>query len=132
MSDWLHVAAIARIDDIRFNDAVFDAEAYFGKSCLWNDDEEVWDDVTVNPENYLPMGSEGSLQLYQWVNPDPSAMAAYDIMIFGDLRDVDDIDLIIEWFKDKLNNKELMVRQACITVNSNTDYKTWTYEFEEE
>ena len=43
-------------------------------------------------------------------------MSAYTITIFGDLRDYDDPDAIISWFKDCC--KDVWVRQAVITVET--------------
>lgn len=51
-----------------------------------------------------------------WTNPDKQALSAYTVSIFGDLRDDDDPDAIVEWFKYKC--RKLDVRQACITVNN--------------
>ncbi len=62
-------------------------------------------------------------------------MAAYVVTVYGDLRDVDTGDHIIEWFKgkltdDALNGKHFWPRQAMITVNE--EYKdkdvTWVWE----
>ena len=76
------------------------------------------------------MGSEGSLQKSVWEDPDRSSVAAYTVSIFGDLRDHDSCDEIIDWFKEKCEN--LMVRNAVITVNNERNgTKTWTYERKE-
>lgn len=118
MSNWTHVAGIIRIDDIRFGDTTLDFDKLIGKECLWDSSEDCWMDTHEHPEDYLPMGSEGSLEKSVWINPDKSCMAAYTISIFGDLRDHDDPNAIVEWFKKKV--KSLPVRQAVITV-----YNEW-------
>ena len=114
MSVWTHVAAIFRVDSIRglFPPPKFDE--VFGKECLFESGAEVWNDVDKHPENYLPMGSEGSLQKSVWVNPESCHLAAYTVSVFGDLRDYDDVQAIVEWFKDKC--AKVRIRQACITV----------------
>ena len=124
MSRWTHVAGVVRIDDLPFLKATA-WDAYFGKQCLWNDD--CWEDARKHPEEYLPMGSEGTLHSQLWVNPDTRAMAAYTLMVFGDLRDYDTPQEIIDWFKKKVFGIPL-VRQAVITVElEGATPLTWTY-----
>lgn len=122
MSSWIHVNAVMRIDDLRFDDSVPDFDKLIGKEYLYDSPRSVWDDMIHNPDLYLPMGSEGSLQKSVWINPDKSYAAAYSVMIFGDLRDCDeeDAEKVIKWFKDKCN-KISVVRDAVITVRVNAD-----------
>ena len=119
MSNWTHVAGVMRIDALRFDDP-YDFKSYFddliGKQCLYNDDERVWKDKDKHPNEYLPMGSEGSLQKHIWINPDKSCLAAYTVTIFGDLRDHDNPQEIVDWFKEKCEN--LNIRQATISVDN--------------
>lgn len=132
MSCWCHVAAVMRIDAIRVDDYYEepDWDELIGKECLWESGDDIWNDMKLNPERYLPMGSEGSLQKSIWVNPDLSHCAAYVVTIFGDLRDCDDgdADKIIEWFKNKC--KQFSIRQAMITVNYGYGKTNWVYEGE--
>lgn len=131
MSQWLQVAAIARIDSFRFNHdstepAIKRFEAVFGKECLWGHGD--FDDAFDHPENYLPMGSEGSLTMSVWENPDISSLAAYTVSIFGSLRDQDEeyAEYIINWFKDKVSS--LATRNAVIDVEvDGYSHKIWTY-----
>ena len=134
MSDWTHVAAIVRIDSLRFDDnEVDDFEKIFGKQLLWESTREEWDDATDHPEKYLPMGSEGSLEMSVWTNPDKNCMAAYTVSIFGDLRDHCNPDAIVDWFKSKVEDGNIFIRQAVITVDSGYfGQRTWTYEEEDE
>ena len=122
MSSWIHVNAAIRIDDLRLDDSVPDFDELIGKECLFDSDSSVWDDMDANPKLYLPMGSEGSLHKSIWINPDKEHMAAYSVMIFGDLRDRDkeDAEVVIQWFKDKCNEINC-VRDAVITVRVNAD-----------
>lgn len=129
MSNWTHVAGVIRIDSIRCLEQ-FDFEKHFGKACKWKDPLDVWNDADKNPEKYLPMGSEGSLEMSTWTNSDTGCLAAYTVSIFGDLRDHDSPDEIIEWFKQKC--KGLIIRQATITVENEVNgTKNWTYKEEE-
>ena len=129
MSNWTHVAGIIRVDGLRIDDIEeVDFDKIIGKECLWGSPSEVWKDADENPDKYLPMGSEGSLQKSIWENPDKSCLASYTISIFGDLRDHYSTSEIIEWFKSKC--KELWVRNAVITVY-NELYGTETYTYKE-
>jgi len=120
MSNWIHVNAAIRIDDLRLDDSVPDFDKLIGKEYSYLDDD--WDGMIHNPNLYLPMGSEGSLQKSVWINPDKSYAAAYTVTIFGDLRDCgkEDAEKVIEWFKDKCNEINV-VRDAVITVRVNSD-----------
>lgn len=126
MSNWTHVAGIIRIDAFRHSDYDPDFDKLIGKECLWESPGSVWDDAENNPDKYLPMGSEGSLQKSVWVNPNDSCMAAYTVSIFGDLRDHDSTKEIIDWFKKIC--KKVWVRNAVITVtNEWYGTETWNY-----
>lgn len=134
MSNWTHVAGVIRVDGLRCLDDVLgepNFDEIIGKECLWDSPTEVWDDADDNPDKYLPMGSEGSLQKSIWINPDKQSMDSYTISIFGDLRDHDNVKEIIDWFKEKC--KKLWVRNAVITVeNEWYDTETWTWTEEED
>lgn len=130
MSNWTHVAGVFRIDHIKWEDdePELNFDEIFGKECLYKSDNKVWKDARVNTEKYLPMGSEGSLQKSIWINPRKECVTRYTVSIFGDLRDHDSIDSIIDWFKNKCTLSYLIVRNACITV-SNEYYGTKTVSF---
>ena len=131
MSNWTHVAGVIRVDYMKWDDIPeLDFDELLGKECLWEADEETWVDADNNPNKYLPMGSEGSLQKSVWIDPDKSNIPRYTVSIFGDLRDHDSCDEIIEWFKNKC---KLIgsVRQATITVD-NGYYGTKSYTYEQE
>ena len=126
MSNWTHVAAVFRIDTLRFFDTTPDFDKVFGKECLWESPNEIWNDAENNPNDYLPMGSEGSLRKLVWINPNTSSASAYTVTVFGDLRDHDSIGKILEWFQEKCSG--LWIRQAVITVeNEWYGTKTMTY-----
>jgi len=130
MSVWTHVAAVVRIDDFRFSDdqPIPDWDEIFGKECLFDAPSEVWDDCEAHPEKYLPCGSEGTLQKTAWINPDSHMVAAYTVTIFGDLRDYENLDEIIDWFKEKVDSSKIGIRQAVITATNVYETKTWAYE----
>jgi len=128
MSNWTHVAAVVRIDDLRFEPETKESiverfTKHFGKSFDYEDAD--WDEVEIAPDSFLPFGSEGSLKMDVIVNPDTSYLAAYVVVIWGDLRDHYDSDAIVKWFKAKL--EDLCVRQACITVrNEQNGQAVWS------
>lgn len=123
MSNWTHVAGIIRIDAIRCAEEEIDFDALIGREYDW----ELCCDVQINPDKYMPMGSEGSLNKHIWINPDKRCMAAYTVSIFGDLRDHDDPQEIIDWFKSICN--KCWVRNATIVVeNERNGTLSWTWE----
>ena len=110
------MAGVVRADEIRFNEVDLpDFDSIFGKECLFNDPDEIWKEADDYPYRFMPMGSEGSLRKSVWVNPDVHSMSAYTITIFGNLRDMDDPETIVDWFKKCLD--KLCIRQAVITVD---------------
>ena len=131
MSNWTHVAGVIRIDDLRLDNIKPDFEKVFGKTLRFEDDWPEYDEF--KKEEYLPIGSEGSLEMSVYVNEDIHCMAAYVVTIFGDLRDHDDPDEIINWFKEKydfINSSDEFiggVRNACIVAeNEWNGIRTWT------
>ena len=107
MSIWTHVAGVIRVDAIRGLLPTPDFDKIFIKS-LWGD---------TNMDCNMPMGSEGSLDYRVIENPDKDSIAAYTVVIFGDLRDVgaDDIPDIKEWWEHTLTQFD-MVRQAVLQI----------------
>lgn len=134
MSNWTHVAAILRVDSLRLSsNEEMNFQEIFGRELSFYSADEVFDEAQSHPERFLPCGSEGSLQMSVWENPNRSCLAAYTVSIFGDLRDHDSVDEIIAWFDEKCRNLEALafiIRQAVITVdNERHGTKTKTYEF---
>ena len=120
MSNWIHVNAAIIINDTSSDDLVPDFDKLIGEECTIDSPESVWDDMAVNPDLYLPMGSEGTLQKSVCIYA-----SSYSVMIFGDLRDCDEKDAkeVIKWFKGKCDqiNETYGVSDAVITVRVNTD-----------
>ena len=136
MSNWTHVAAIVRVDGIPGRvDLNTLATSVFGKTCLWEDDSSIWDDKEKNPDKYLYMGSEGSLQMSVWKEPDDGCMCLGSISIFGDLRDDYDAQAVVDWFQKCLSKLDMdkqdypaFVRQATITADNEWNGTVnWTY-----
>ena len=132
MSIWTHVSGVVRIDDIRLlSNGSPKFDKIFGKEWSFDD---MWENMPVygefekHPEDFMPYGSEGSLQKSIWVNLQKEDMAAYTVSIFGDLRDYDTPQKIIDWFVDCCN--KCMVRQAVITVETE-GYEPLNYFYKE-
>ena len=128
MSNWTHVAGIVRIDSFRlFESKEMNFDEIFGKEIHFDDSYEDWKDARMHPGKYLPLGSEGSLTKTVWINPDESHLAAYTVSVFGDLRDHQSSDAIIEWFKDICSR--LNVRNATISAyNEQNGDASWCCE----
>lgn len=113
MSRWTHIAAIFRLDSF---DRISDEEIrkIFGKEVTW---KQLISYNERDNEKTLPMGSEGTLQMNIWHNPDKGCIASTSVSVFGDLRDYggEDIEKLKEWFNGCCNN-EFRVRQAVIQI----------------
>ena len=120
MSNWTHVAAVARICYIPFLDGAAPVfEKIFGKELLWESPEELWEEAEEHPEKFLPIGSEGSLRMTVWENPIKSEACHYTVTIFGDLRSYERAQDAVDWFKEKLKTLGYdNVRNAAITATN--------------
>lgn len=118
MSVWAHVAGIIRVDSIRPLENELDFDKILGKEWDFNDmwdDEPIYTEYTTFPDRFMPCGSEGSLHKHVWINPDKQEMSSYTISVFGDLRDYEDAQSIVDWFEECCD--KLWVRQATIIVD---------------
>jgi len=108
MSVWTHVAGVIRVDCLRCLGKKPDFNKIF-VSELWNED-------TFGACN-MPMGSEGSLDFRVIENPNRDSLAAYTVVIFGDLRDfsVANIPEIEDWW-NKVLDQCGCVRQAILQI----------------
>ncbi|MCP3681274.1 MAG: hypothetical protein GY861_01160 [bacterium] len=110
MSQWTHVNGSIRIDALRIIGMPQPNLKELFKTASFEDDSAVWDNCNV------PIGSEGSIAVSIWENPSDSAVTAYTVGIFGDLRDYEDEEEIVKWFTDIIENKGLMIRDAIISI----------------
>ena len=109
MSVWTHVAATIRFDDIQG----MQGEPQLGIIAKYGDPQDIWDKCDI------PCGSEGSLEYTIWVNPDKSCIAAYTAMIWGDLRDYDNADEVIEYLNRICKGR--MIRQGIAEIQVEGD-----------
>lgn len=116
MSQWTHVNASFRLNSLgRVSDEII--TEIFGKSVSYYDmyrieRDEDWE--IKDKEKYLPIGSEGSLEMSIWHNPDASCVASTTVSVFGDLRDYGSFDDIEEWFNKCCTS--FNIRQAICQV----------------
>lgn len=106
MSVWTHVAGVIRVDCIRCI-----SEPDFNKIFI----KSLWGEH--NPNCNMPSGSEGSLDFRVIENPDKDCLAAYTVVVFGDLRDfgVANMPEIENWW-DRVLEQCGMVRQAVLQI----------------
>lgn len=132
MSNWTHVAGIIRVDGIiESSDMGNEIKRIIGKEVHFDSSMDEWNDFDRNPEEYLPCGSEGTLRMTLWENPNKSSMAAYTVSIFGDLRDHDSPTEIIKWFRGRVLMLDCIscgVRNACVVAdNEYYGVENWAY-----
>lgn len=146
MSTWTHVAAVFRIDGMReinvpringrikprwdeiTGRAIYDCDAMTDDSYELRRELDDWKDYDKNPEQFMPTGSEGSLQRLVWENPDRSSLASYTVTVFGDLRDYSDQKAIHDWFDGVC--EKCWIRQAV--CNCTVDGTSYTWEWKEQ
>lgn len=116
MSQWTHVNANFRLNSIgRIPDE--DLIKIFGKQVDYYGMSEIEYDENWNIKDkhkYLPIGSEGTLKMSIWHNPDTSHLASTTVSVFGDLRDYNSFDEIEEWFNRCCD--AFAIRQAVCQV----------------
>lgn len=130
MSSWIHVSGAFNIDGVK---DLTDEERKMSFEKLMDvklGKEVSYDDLCyceekLNVEEYLPLGSEGSLQKSICFNNVENSINIGVITVFGNLRDRYNVDEYIEWFKKKC--ELFWIRQAVVTVTNGWETKTWTY-----
>ena len=107
MSQWTHVNASIRFDTLLGIGAPTKQE--LGKICKWDDeDDSHWENT------FMPLGSEGGLE-YTIVNTGCANSAASHAVIFtGDLRDYDDAEEILGYFKRIVKDK--VIRSGILEI----------------
>lgn len=112
MSQWTHVAAIFRLNSFG---NISDESIYkvFGREVSY---KELFNFDEMDDTKTLPMGSEGTLKMNIWHNPNEESIPSTTVSVFGDLRDYggSDIEKLKEWFNECCEN--FWVRQAVMHV----------------
>ena len=111
MSYWTHVAAFFRIRQDSWIHKNPDYTKLIGRECLWYDaSEETWERAWKHPDEFLPMGLEGSCRMRMVCIDDDITAGGVNIIVFGDLRGVESTDDVEAWFK-----------RACANVDAEED-----------
>ena len=123
MSQWTHVAGIIRVDGMgsllgmTSPDEKQAIEKVIGKTTDFISSYEEYDECTV------PCGSEGSLQYKVDIHGGNSSLYRGAVTIWGDLRDYDNTNEIVSWFKKTLESFNISkefpfgVRDAVISID---------------
>lgn len=130
MSQWTHLAGVIRIDALRDGDErdIQQEKALKGLFRTWSYGDRDFKKYKCN----VPSGSEGSIQV-KIVPGEEDSLAAYAILLWGDLRDfgdAEDIKNLKKWWKhiiDKFEHPDLVapeikncyfmgIRQACLKI----------------
>ena len=114
MSQWTHVCGCVRIDSLEHESVNSRIETVFGKTVCWGSPTEMWGEQENYPELYTPTGSEGGIQYDVWENPKKYIAASHSVSIFGDLRDYNNVEEIIEWFNKIC--KAFVIRDAVLNI----------------
>lgn len=114
MSRWTHVAALFRLDSF-YKIPDEEIKKIFGKEVTY---KQLFSYDERDNEKTLPMGSEGTLEISIWHNPDEGCIASTSVSVFGDLRDYggEDIEELKEWFNECCQNDYYRVRQAVMQI----------------
>lgn len=108
MSQWTHVNASIRFDSV-FNLGL-PTEDELGRICdFYDEDTSHWDN------SILPCGSEGSIRYEIIRNEKDSDLAAMVIVFYGDLRDYDNKDYILEYFNRLTKGR--MIRSGVLEID---------------
>ena len=91
MSQWTHVAGLVRLDGI-------------GVMKGWTPEDEKRELEKVLTASSLPFGSEGPLQYQVQIIFPQNQLCRGHIVLWGDLRDYDDVKEIRKWFEGLLSN----------------------------
>ena len=121
MSCWSYVNSVVKINS---TEPIKDFFIIFGKECLWESPNETWDDAYHHPDQYLPIGSEGSLYLKSRLMtriPSSKYPYRYKITIEGSLRDFTSWKKLISWFEKSLQ-KIPGKTQISASINAECDY----------
>lgn len=116
MSQWTHVNGSIRIDGLEIIPGADEKsiKALMGRMVFYADSQKKWDACTV------PCGSEGSLH-YVPIKAG-SGIVLWTVVIWGDLRDYDNVEEIKEWFTgivDSLqpgHGRGLFIRSAVLEI----------------
>ena len=105
MSFWTHCSC--RIFVVGTLSQLTKTESCFGKQLNFEDSREKWNYACEHPEEFMPFGSEGSIELLKTRKRRPIPDTEYykdrykkEYKFFGALRDYNDENKVFKWFTD--------------------------------
>ena len=115
MSQWTHVNASIRFDGIL--DSRLPTEEQLGEIIQFEDEDY---------NTILPCGSEGSIEYAIYRNPRGSSLAAMVVTWWGDLRDYNDVDEIMNYFNKIIVGRS--IRSGIIEIDVEYGF-TYVYKY---
>lgn len=126
-SVWTHVNASIRIDAYRSTLGEHSPLNDLDKVVTYRDIMQAHKQKRELPKTKLPMGSEGSLNYILYQDTDLSVTSAYVLVIFGDLRDYNNTQEIIDYINTI--SKNWIIRSGLIEVTvSDRGTSIWAYD----
>lgn len=128
MSTWTHVTGAVRFDGVALT--AFHRQEQrehlldiIGYTCKFDSPPEAWKKCTV------PCGSEGSIQYH--LHEYDTGLPWMAVLIWGDLRDYEDMQAIADWFL-KVCHAWPLVRQGVIEIQCGMESRVVKFNYEDE
>lgn len=110
MSQWTHINGAVRIDSLS-NHINIPLGEQFGYENYPKDPDQ----------RNIPYGSEGSLRYSRVITGNNTSLNKVTYVFWGDLRDYDDVDELINYFKTRFSGH--MIRSAIIEIDVESQEK---------
>lgn len=111
MSIWTHITGVIRIETGKeLTDA--DIEHLLGKRLPYKASQSLKDEYENNPDSFIPKGLNFCIHNHHTKYELNSCI----VSIFGDIDDYIYEENMLAWFRERLKNSKLNIRQTCITI----------------
>lgn len=111
MSLWTHVTGTIRIETGKELTET-DIENLLGKRLPYNASQRLKDAYRISPEDFMPERLNFCIHNHHTKYELNSCI----VSVFGDIDDYVHEENILAWFRERLENSKLTIRQACITI----------------
>lgn len=131
MSMWTYVKGEATIHSLDISESKFKTRMreIFGKSIPRNARLKDWEEYNLTPEEFMPTGSEGSIQMK--IRRDKRGENNWHIDFSGHLRDYSSTGQIVAWFKESLpyvyDHDKMDVIRAYIVADNGTEKEKYSF-----
>jgi len=119
MRIWTHINASIRLDNTHFD------EKY--KPNLGPSTDSIYENGDKEYDGIIPCGSEGSLKYNIWYGKGEGNVADCTVSIFGDLRDYDNVEEILNYFTNITKGKSVRSGILEIDLPHKYDYQIYKY-----